>query len=297
MIQDPLPAAAKSLRDQVLGLQPGLARLRLTYLGYFLAGAVVITIVVTIALFVFYPSMDAIFSLAVSLPLLLSFLLFRAVQRFYDKAVRQQVIETLTITSGVTCNPEGFITRDSLIPHFILPTHKDAVMTDGFDGAYNGAPLTLQDIDLEGAKSNVGGLLARVKLKRPVDGHTVVMTVNAVRAFFPDKFSAYGKVGVSSKYDRQIETFSTERSEARLIVDAAFVERFMEAGTALKARWIAVSFLKSEAVFFLDRSAGMLDAPPLWSTVKPEALLDIYTQFEAFFKLIDVMKRNGQVSV
>ncbi len=292
-----IPSTAKALRDQILGLRGELNRLRLHYLGIFLGGALGLSIAVTAALFVFYPYMDAIFPLAVTLPLLLSFALFRVVQNFYDKAARRHVIEALTLTSGFSYHPEGTIGRDAIIPHTILPIHKEAVMKDGFDGSYNGAPLTLQNIRLEGPPVPVGGLLARIKLKRPVDGHSVVMTSNAARAFFSDKFADYGKVGVPSKYDRQLETFATERAEARLILDGPFVERFMEAGTVLKARWIAASFQKTEIMIFLDRSAPLLRIPPLWSPVKGDALLTLYTQFETFFKLIDVLKHNGQVSV
>ncbi len=98
---DDIPAAAKALRDQVLGLRREMARLRAAYLGVFLAAASILTASVTGVLLVFYPHADAIFPLAVTLPLLLSLAVLRAMDVLYRGKSRAMLIEALSITSGL----------------------------------------------------------------------------------------------------------------------------------------------------------------------------------------------------
>ncbi len=177
--------------------------------------------------------------------------------------------------------------------HAICPQADKIAPGDTFSGSYNDVPLTLLDLTLGGKKNTMTCLCARLRLRRPVDGHIIVVTANAAKTYFKDRYANYGKVGVANpKYDRQLEIFATERSEGRLVADAAFLERLMEAGGAMKARWVATSFLKNDVLFMIDAARPLLYLPPLWSPVVPEDLMRVYWQFEAFFKIIDALRAN-----
>jgi hypothetical protein len=297
MVSNDIPSAAKALRDQLTGLQPELAKLRLTYLGVFLAAALALTVIITMGLLVFYPYAEAVFPLAISLPLLLSALLFRAADRMYRKKARQTIIETLTFSSGFHFRPSGFATLRELSSHAIWPQVDSADSKDAFDGSYNNVPVALQDVILTKNGRSRGGIIVRLMLKRPVDGHTVVVSRQAVKPHFQGRFDNYGKVGAPGVFDKQVDVFSTERTEARLLADTAFLERLTEAGKTVKARWLAASFQKSTIVFFMERQGSLANSPPLWQSVGKGQLLSIYEQFEAFFKLVDTLRANRQLHI
>lgn len=297
MPSNDIPSAAKALREQILGLQPELVKLRLSYLGAFLAAALAITVTITLGLLVFYPYAEAVFPLAISLPLLFSALMFRVADRMYRKKAHQMIVETLTFSSGFHFRPSGFATLRELSSHAIWPHVESADSKDAFDGSYNNVPLALQDVTLIKNGRSRGGLIVRLLLKRPIDGHTVVISRHAIKPHFHGQFENYGKVGVPGAFDKQVEVFSTERTEARLLADTAFLDRLMEAGKTLKARWLAVSFQRSSIVFFIERQGSLADAPALWQPVGKNQLLSIYEQFEAFFKLTDALRANRQLHI
>ncbi len=297
MVSNDIPSAAKALRDQLTGLQPELAKLRLNYLSAFMGAALALTIVITLGLLVFYPYAEAVFPLAISLPLLLSALVFRMVDKMFRKRARAMIVETLTFSSGFHFMPNGFATLRDLSGHAIWPAAEAATSTNGFEGSYNGVPLALQDVTLTKAGRTGKAVVARILVKRPVDGHTVVMTRNALKQYFQGRFDNYGKVGAPGAFDKQVDIVSTERLEARLLADGAFLERLIEAGKTMKSRWLAASFQKTAIVFFMDARASVTEPPPLWMPVKKEDLLAIYEHFEAFLKLIDTLRANRQLHI
>jgi hypothetical protein len=294
MAPDDLPLAAKALRDQILRLRPDLTRVRTRYFVTFLIVTVLLTSAITGGLLAFYPHVDAIFPLAVSLPLLLCFTVFRVCDISYRKKTRLMLIETLSITSGFKFTETSLFGDKDMSAHAILPPTDRVAAGDGFNGSYNDVPLALQDLTVGKKTAPIHCLAARIKLRRPLDGHTVVTTANAAKTYFKGRFAdTYGKVGVTNmKYDRQVDIFATERTEARLLADAVFIELLMETGLLLKSRWLAASFLKGEILLLFEAAHPLLRLPPLWSPVGQESLLHIYRQFESLFRIIDAARAN-----
>lgn len=260
-----------------------------------MAIAVVLATVITLGLLIFYPYAEAVFPLAVTLPLLLSTFVFRLTNKIYRKKAHAMLVETLTFSSGFAFAPKGFASMRDLPAHAIWPPADSTYAEDSFDGSYNNVALAVQDVVLNQAGQSKKGIVARVILKKPVDGHTVVISANAVRRYFQNRFDNYGKVGAPGVFDKQVEIFSNERAEARLLVDTAFLTRLTEAAQALKAGWFAASFQKSSIVFFIERNGRLADPGPLWQPVGDKQLLAIYEQFEAFFKLADTLRANKQI--
>jgi hypothetical protein len=294
MTQNDLPSAAKSLRDQVLRLRPDIAHVRLRFFLAFLGIALVLTSAVTGGLLAFYPHVRAIFPLAVSLPLLLSFVVFRLCNRLYQNKIRLMLIESLSITSGFQLSPDPFFSSKAMIAHAILPVSGAISGGDAFTGSYNDTPLVLQDLSIGRSGPPMRCFAVRIRLRRPFDGHTVVTTANAAKTYFKGQFTdTYGKVGVTNmKYDRQVEIFATERSEARLAVDAVFIELLMDTGLMLKSRWVAASFLKNDLVMLFDSAKPLMHVPPLWAPVGADNLMQIYRHFESCFKIVDGIRAS-----
>jgi hypothetical protein len=296
MPQDDLPSAAKALRDQLIRLRPELALLRLKWLGGFTAAALLIVILVMIALYAFDPDMHAIYPLTILLPLLICVPLFKLATALHYKQARAVLLETLTITSGFSEKREIALDAETLMTQAIF-SEPPQPAGDRLEGSYNGVAVTLEDLQIR-AGANASALLLQFRLKKPIDSHMVVLTRNAPPILFRKRFDNYGKVGAGNGVaDRQLEIFASDRTEGLLLADVTFLQRFLEAGSLLKARWGAVSFLKSDILILIDRPGRLIEPPPLWQPVKQIHLYRIYEQFEVVFKMTDALRNNRQLTM
>lgn len=278
------------------------------YLRWLLALVLATIMLVTGAVFQLdlYPRQLVIImgSLFISVPVaqVLNWLYRRKGKRVFTAAMAQ--------TAGLRYDPTGIFPVSAAAKHKILPAFDRDQVEDGFEGTYDGVPVAFQEVHLSGLENIPSqprsrkreytafwGMLIRIRLQRPVEGHTVVIPRTALYTVFRTSFSEFQKVNAPSKFEKKYHILSTDQVEARVVMDPAFMERFLEAAQIMRAHWMEVSFRDNEILFAVQRFRPLFEVGHLWQPVTPEYLRKLADHIDAVDRMIDVLKLNRQIGL
>ncbi len=247
-----------------------------------------------------------------------SIILYHIMNFFYKRSAKNILTHNLAEAAGMTYEPEGVMTLNDVLSHKILPPADIQSSEDGFTGIYHDVRIDLQEVRLSDVKQYrrqayaherraqyetvehdvFWGLVIRLKLRRPMEGHTIVMPRSKLQTALRTSFSEFQKINiVSTKWKKQYDVMSTDQVEARVVLDPAFIERFMEAGKIFRAKWMEVSFKGDEILFSIHRGRDLFEALPLWKAVTHENLHKITRELEIIFDIIDALKLNKQINI
>jgi len=303
------------LENRVAQAMPGLAaameQQRRRYLHFLFAGTLVATAAVTFLGWPFTNAGNAAYFMVAIATLLPVAILYLILDHFYRRGTKRSFTAGLTAATGFAYHPDGLFDMPEIARHKILPPHHIARREDGFEGFYRGVAISLQEIILSDMVPDPGqrrrrkreqtvfwGVLIRLKIKRPVGGHTVVMPSSALQTFLRTRFSDFAPVRlVSNRFSKKYDVMSTDQIEARVVLNPAFMERFMEARKILRAKWAEVSFLDNEILFAVQRFRPVFEPPPLWQPVTTARLSRRADELTIVFRMIDVLKLNPQVGL
>lgn len=304
------PPPVQAMLDEITRLSPELAALRARFLLLLLAGVSALVVGITGALYQIYPDRQQILIVAIAVPLVLSFVFFHALNMIYSHKAKKLFVESIATAAGFHYKPGGIFPAGDAAIHKILPPHDKNRAEDGFEGTYNGVPLALQEVELSDmrpeTKDHKGGeemllfrgLMAKIQMKRPFEGHTIVISHNAMQTFFRTKFTEFQRVRLtSSKFGDLFDVVSTDQVESRVILNPAFMERLMDAEKILKARWIEISFKNSEIMLAIQRSKPLFEVGPLWQRISEQGLRQSAEGLETLLRLIDVLRLNRQAGL
>lgn len=289
---------------------------------YMIAFLIAVCIITTLAgVFIFMNSSAITTGLTVFIVLIAMLpcmLVYHGLNHFYRKGGKKLLTNAIAEASSMTYHPEGVMTLAEVFGHKILPLSDEDNHEDGFSGIYHDVQIDLQEIrltDIEKrqnrATSNHArqnpqiieydvfwGLVIRLRLKRAMEGHTVVMPKSRLQSAMRTKFTDFQKIKiVSPKWKKQYDVISTDQIEARVILDPAFIERFMEAAKIFKAKWMEASFKDHEILFAIHRGKDLFEPPPLWQSVTKKNLQKVTHELEIVFDIIDTLKLNKQISL
>ena len=241
---------------------------------------------------------------------------YHALNYFYRKAGKKLLTDAISEASSMTYYPDGVMTLAEVFGHKILPLSDEDEHEDGFSGMYHDVMIDLQEMrltDIEKRQNRATnnharqnpqiieydvfwGLVIRLRLKRAMEGHTVVMPKSRLQSALRTKFTEFQKVNiVSPQWKKQYDVLSTDQIEARVILDPAFIERFMDAARIFKAKWMEVSFKDHEILFAVHRGKDLFEPPPLWQAVTRKNLEKVTRELEIVFDIIDTLKLNKQI--
>lgn len=302
------------LRPVLQELIPAITQKRERMMRCMTAAVIISTALITGSLyFMILSDMQAVFIPAILVSLLAALVLFAVLNGLYRKDVKRQVVGLLAARTDFTYHAKGVFNIADINRHKILPPHDNSRIEDGFDGTFNEVPLSVQEVHLSNMEVEGGsgseprrtrdmtifwGVVARIRLKRPVEGHTVVISRNVMQTLFRTRFSAFERVRlVSPAFERRFDAMSTDQIEARVILNPAFMERFMEIGRILDARWMEVSFHGDEIVFAVQRFKNLFEAPPLWTPVTESSLRRTLCDLDSFLKITEALRRNRQIGL
>jgi hypothetical protein len=239
-----------------------------------------------------------------------SFVLFHIFNLYYRSKAKNDFLTHLAEYTGLSWNKKGIFPVNDLMEHCVLPLHDKNSCVDGFEGIYKEIPLSFQEIlliDVEPHPTEKNqtreyvsfwGIAVRIKLRKPLQSHTVVMPDNALQTFFRTKFSQFQRINiVSNKFEAKYDVMGTDQVEGRYVLDPAFIERFIETGDMLQSKWIEASFKGEEVVFVIKRNKPFINIGQLW-TNPTEAFLERSTsEICAVLNIIDVLKLNPKVGL
>lgn len=302
----------EQIQDAITDVQPELEGRRKKFLRYFLIGTITVVTAVT---FGFIQLSDNANIRDSQIPIIIfsfvgSILVFHGLNIYYRVTTKKRFLTAIAEFTGLTWNKNGVFPVRELEEHRVLPIYDRHRVIDGFEGSYKDIPLAFQEIiltDLEPDPNNrdrkreymnFWGLAVRIKLRRPVGSHTVVIPRNALQTFFRTTFSDFQRIKlVSNKFEKKYNVMGTDQVEGRVILDPAFIERFMETGTVLKSKWMEVSFKGDEVVFIIQRFRHLFEIGQLWTALDEEYLQKSSQDINTVLRIIDVLKLNPQIGV
>ena len=300
----------KLLAGAVRSLQPALEKRRRRFMRGLVLGAVGIVLAVSALVLHNRDSLDQPALAVIFAALVPSVILYQVLGHLYRAGNKKRLMEGLAAGAGLAFNAAGVFSLDGAAQkHLIIPFFDRGHAEDGFGGTYRDMPFAVQEISLSQVRHDprhrgrrremavFTGLLIRLTLPRRLEAHTVVIPQNVMRAYFADRFSDFQRVRlVSPKFEKQFDALGTDQVEARVILNPAFMERFVEAGEILGAKWMDVSFCGNEILFVVRRGRPLFESGPLWQAVTAENLGKCIAELESVFRLIDVLKLNRQMS-
>lgn len=228
---------------------------------------------------------------------------FQIANALYRKKTKAAFLERIAASLGLEYHRRGFFTPDSVRHHKILPPSDSEHVEDGFSGTINGVSVMFEEMRLtdhvQSDKNETReidvfwGVVIRIGIGKKLEAHTVVLPRNALQTFFRTAFSKFEPVKlVSPKFEAQFDVMSTSQVEARYVLDPAFMERFMEAGRLLGAKWTEASFQGNEIVFAVQRNKPMFEIGWLFKPLTEQSLQHVADELKVVIGLIDALKLN-----
>ena len=309
----PLPENLDSMEridEAITHIQPELEERRQKFMHFFMIGLLGLVSAVTLGFAQFDgPLRNSTLSIII-ISLVGSILLFHGINMFYRISSKKKFLTALSEFTGLIWDKKGVFPISDIEPHCVLPLFDKGSTKDGFEGRYKNIPLSFQEVilaDIEPDPNNsrntreyvaFWGLVVRIKLRRPLSAHTVVMPDNALHTFFRTRFSHFKKINiVSNKFEKKYDVMGTDQVEGRVILDPAFIERFMKTGDMLKSHWIEASFKGEEVVFVIRRTRPLFDIGHIWTKLDEERLHKTTKEINSVLRIIDVLKLNPQVGI
>lgn len=298
----------KKMHDALRAARPVLESRRRKYRLFLIAGASVIVLAAAAWVFLTpYGRFDMPLLATVSGALIPSVIYYQLLSHFYKKNGKAKFLNDLSKAMGFSYKADGLFGLSAVAAHKIIPPCNRENIEDGFEGEYNGVHMTLQEVrldDLERDPQNrdrkremnvFHGLFIRLRVRKAFEGHTVIMPNNALLTWFRTKFSGFQKINlVAPKFEQKYDVMGTDQVESRVLMNPAFIERFLHAGDLLRAGWMEVSFLSNEVLIAASRNRPLFEFDPLWQKITLERLHKKVADIEAAMQLIDALKLNRQ---
>jgi hypothetical protein len=271
---------------------------------WLLAGAFAIVFLVTGTVFQLKPALPYGWVILVAC-IVLSLVYAQIVNDIYRRRGKKVLITGLTADTALHYHPQGLFTPESVAAHKILPPYDEAHIEDGFDGMLHGMPVAFQEVRLTGLEQDgdrnrrreytrFWGLLIKIRLPRALDAHTVIIPRSSFQVFFRTAFSTFEPVRVASKFEKTYHVLGTDQIEARVILDPAFMERFLEAASIMRARWMEVSFRGDEILFAVQRFRPIFEIGSVWQPVTGESLRKVADHVDAVDRMMETLRLNRQ---
>ena len=300
----------KKMHDALRALRPSLEKRRKKFRFFLIVGVFFIVLAATAWVFLaHYTRFDMPLVATVSGALIPSFIYYQVINHFYRKRGKAKFLDEVSRAMGFNYKADGLFSLSTVSAHKIIPPCNRESIEDGFEGEYNGVHMTLQEVqldDLERDPQNrdkkremkvFHGIFIRLRVRKPFEGHTVIIPNNALMTWFRTKFSNFQKVNlVAPKFEKLYDVMGTDQVESRVIMNPAFIERFMLAGEALRAGYMEVSFLSNEVLIAAARNRPLFEFDPLWQKVTLERLHKKVADIEVVMQLIDILKLNRQMA-
>lgn len=302
-------ATLKKIHEALRALQPVLERRRRKYRRRLVLGVTAIVLIITAwVILTPYSRFDMPMVATISGALIPCVIYYHALSHFYRTRGKKIFLNEFSQAIAFTYKPDGLFNLSSVSAHKIIPPCNRESIEDGFEGDYNGVHIALQEVNLDDLERDpqnknrtrempvFNGVFVRLTVRKSFEGHTVIMPNNALLTWFRTRFSEFQKVKlVAPKFERLYDVMGTDQVESRVIMNPAFIERFMQAGEILRARYMEVSFLANEILIAVARNRPLFEYDPLWQKITTERLHKKVADIETVMQLVDILKLNRQM--
>jgi hypothetical protein len=235
---------------------------------------------------------------------------FQILNLIYKRKTKKEFMHCLAEATNMSFSKKGVFPLSEIEKHKILPEYDSAHIEDGFEGAYKSIPIKLQEVVLtnlyedsssDGKLEEINsfwGLIIKLELAKKTHAHTFVIPSNILNSFYNKKLSDLKRVKlVSSEFEKKYDVFSTDQVEARVLMNPAFIERYIEAGDVFKAKWVECSFLEDELVFMVMRNKPLFEIGSLLRPLSENYLRKTARDLAVILRVIDVLELNPQALI
>ncbi len=309
----PLSEPSQGIRDILVELRLlyyALEKQRRFYV-FMLMGGVFISVMMAFFLAqIWHPSQIPVGAFITLASLLPSFFFYQLVNGLYIKEAKRSLISALCQVASLRHSPAATTPVKQLERHMIIPPYYRASSVDEFTGAYNGTPYSFMETTLTKLQQDplyqeqsreleiFQGVIVRIKVKRGIDSHTVIIPRRLLKAFFHVRFRDYQSVKPDNiKYEHLFENLTREPGAARIVMKTNFMDAFYEAAQMYRARWMVASFMDNEIVMVFQRFRPMIRIHSLWRPMTEDELQRIGWEMDGIFKIIETFAGSRHVTL
>jgi len=289
--------------ESVRDIYPKIEAQRVKFQRVFLVGITVTAIIITLVLTKLSGGHSSIFVPVIVITLIISFILLRTINVKYVRTTRARFIRNIVKSSGLAYAPNGTFKMDAVRKHKLLPSYKRNRKEDGFKGIYNGVVLELQKVSLSSPKKKSGGLssfqgiVIRIRLRRSLSGHTVILPKIFMQTIYDkQQYSQNVKLNNSS-FEKKYSVISTDPVEAKVVLKSRTLDKLLDTGKAMKAKWVGASLIEDEIMIIIQCNRPMFKINDLWIPLTEEYLENTTQELSSILELIDELRNNPQIEL
>ena len=242
---------------------------------------------------------------------LLNIHVFYLLHRHFKRKGKALFLTSMAEEFNMTFSPSHAFEVGKVNHHGIVPPYSVKETEDGFKSKNMQFPISFQEVRLkkieEDQRENkrytipvFQGLMIKVDLKKQLDFHTIIIPNKFLRPTV-DAGSIPHRKGfqeiniVSNKFSKQYKVYSTHQVESRVLFDPLFIERFMELGEHLNAKWLEASFKDKELLIMAQYKKDHFEIGSILRPVMDDDLEKVRDEIRHILAMSDMLKHNSYI--
>ncbi len=236
---------------------------------------------------------------------------FYLLHRHFKRKGKAIFLTEMAKEFNLTFSPSHAFEIGTVRHHGIIPYYDTKTTEDGFISKNAAFPIAFQEAELLRMEEDkekrttyripvFRGLMIKVDLKKRLDFHTIIIPNKFLR---PNVEAGNIPVGrgfqevklVSNKFSKNYKVYSTHQVESRVIFDPLFIERFMELGEHLNAKWLEASFKDRELFIMAQFRKDHFEIGSILRPVMEDDLEKVRSEIRHILAMSEMLKHNSYI--
>ncbi|MCB9964456.1 MAG: DUF3137 domain-containing protein [Rhodospirillales bacterium] len=232
-------------------------------------------------------------------------------RRHFKRKGKALFLTSIAKEFGLTYSPSHAFEIGKLLDHGIIPPYDLKETEDGFKKNDRSFPIAFQEVILKKIEQDereqkryikpvFRGLMIKLTLKRRLDFHTIIIPNRFLRptveAGSIPHYAGFEEVKlISPHFTKDYKVYSTNQIESRVLFDPLFIERFLELGTHLNAKWLEASFYRNELLIMAQFTKDHFEIGSILRPVLEDDLQQVRQEISHIMKLSEMLKHNAYI--
>lgn len=243
--------------------------------------------------------------------ILLNVHIFYLLHRHFKRKGKALFLTSMAEEFNMTFSPSHAFEVGKVNHHGIVPAYSVKKTEDGFKSKDMQFPISFQEVSLlkieedqrENKRYNIPvfqGLMIKVDLKRRLDFHTIIIPNKFLRptveaGSIPHRKGFQEVKIVSNKFSEKYKVYSTHQVESRVLFDPLFIERFMQLGEHLNAKWLEASFKDKELLIMAQYKKDHFEIGSILRPVMEDDLENVRDEIRHILAMSEMLKHNTYI--
>ncbi len=236
---------------------------------------------------------------------------FYLLHRHFKRKGKALFLTSLAEEFQLTYSPSHAFEVGSMYEHGIIPPYSVKDTEDGFTSRKMEFPISFQEATLkkieEDQQNNkryeipiFHGLMVKVDLKKRLDFHTIIIPNKFLRptieaGSIPHRKGFKEVKIVSNKFSEKYKVYSTHQVESRVLFDPLFIERFMELGEHLNAKWLEASFIGRELLIMAQYKKDHFEIGSILRPVMEDDIEKVRDEIRHILAMSEMLKHHTYI--